>query len=99
MPRSLPRLLLATYLAAAAAAPLVAAPHPRTVVAQVQRASRMAPTVPAGVWRRFTAVWSAIGCGVDPNGVKCSPSTSGTPSTATTPTTSGDIGAIIDPNG
>jgi hypothetical protein len=98
MPRTVPRLVLATYLATAAV-PLVAAPRPRTVVPQVRGTSRITPAVPAGVWRRFTALWSAIGCGIDPNGVKCSPSTNGTPPTAVTPTTSGEIGAIIDPDG
>jgi hypothetical protein len=98
MPRSVPRLLLATYLAIAAA-PLVATPRPRTAVPEVRRASQPAPAASGGVWQHLTALWGAIGCGIDPDGLKCSPSTSGTPPTAATPTTSGDIGAIIDPDG
>lgn len=100
MPRlSSPRLLLTAWLALAGS-PLLAATTPQAVA---QRAAGPAQTVMASpsslsqLWHHLTTLWAAIGCGLDPNGVKCA--SSGAPPAAVTATTPADIGCGIDPNG
>jgi len=90
-----------TLVLAIAASPLLAAPSPRTatprapVAVQAMAPSSVRPF--AQLWRHLTSLWGALGCGIDPNGIKCASSTTQpTTITATTPT---DLGCGLDPDG
>jgi hypothetical protein len=85
---------------------LLAAPWSAAAPRQIPRAAP-APLV-SQLWSRLTALWSDIGCGLDPNGlchgsaasqsdIGCGLDPSGTCHGSALP--QGDIGCIADPSG
>jgi len=95
----MPRLShLVLTLCLAATSPLLAAPVPQVLTPKVPAPVRTTapPDLLGRLWQHLTAVWGAEGCGMDPNGAKCSARTIMVPLIAVVPA---DAGCGMDPDG
>jgi len=98
MPSQLSRIALALCLASAGSS-LLASQAPHTRPGRVPApAPQTEPAGPLGwLWNQLITVWDAAGCGLDPDGVKCSSSLApGGYATAVPPA---PAGCGIDPDG
>ena len=98
MSRNSSRLVLTGWLVIVGS-PLLGAPNPRAAAPRAPsvQATVTSPGSLSQFWQHLTSLWAAIGCGADPNGVKCASDT--TPPAAVTATTPANIGCGADPDG
>jgi hypothetical protein len=98
MPRHSSRLVLIVGLTIAAS-PLLATPRHPTVTPRAPLVEQ-APGQPlAGLWQHLTRLWGALGCGLDPNGVRCAADNTATLLPTITASTPADLGCGADPDG